>query len=551
MIKPVFRWQEIPDYKSKGINYRLYLSQDRTFEDSLKTIVREVSDTVYVPDAPLPAGRWYYKVVARQGEKYLTGYGRHYYTDVEDTPIVPGWTGNTMRLTSAGSPYYLGSDLHISGGQNLIIMPGTRLYLDTGVSIRIEGQLICEGTSENRIQIRCASGEGSWKMIEFDHCEKDVFITHTDISNGRLVYHNTDVVLRHVVFRNFTANLNDIPSRPSLIWGENGNFVMDSCAMWGNQTGEGMNLHGGYPRVTNSFFTRIPDAIEFIEADSGLIAGNVVQFCKDDAIDMNACENVVVSRNVLLYNGDKAISVGVDHHGSSHRILIENNYIVGNRTGCDIKDSSDAVIRNNVFYKQQTAVRARQKEPGYQKGGDVIVERNVLFGSEQSELLKSEGNSNIVQSGNYANKKLDGATYIDSTLFFRLSGTPFIPSAYIQPGQLPLLESSVNLIVEESGITIAHHFPVPVDFGGCVVWDGHRGKVIPMGTVVRSGETIVLYKGKKKDLPDNWHLGNYVRWEDLSEGIRMEIAPGVVYNLTDENGKWICKGSGTWGNSEN
>ncbi|MFM7726871.1 MAG: right-handed parallel beta-helix repeat-containing protein, partial [Flavobacteriales bacterium] len=356
----------------------------------------------------------------------------------------------------------------------LTLEKGVVVYIDSGVSIRIKGVLECTGDSLKRISLRASRGHCGWGVLELIGCHVPTIIRHTDLSNGRLVYHDCQVSLYDVRFLNHVANLDAIEGRPSLVWGQRGNFLMDRCLMSGNGTGEGINLHGGWPRVTNSVFVRVPDAIEFISADSGLIAFNDVGFSKDDGIDLNDCRNMRITGNYIHHNFDKAVSAGVDHHGSSHKIEISGNIFYKNAYGCDIKDSSDATVSNNVIYDFRYGVLSRQKEPGYQIGGNVLASSNILFGPQGSTAFKSEGRSTLTQKGNRFNYSTDKSRVIDSSYFFALTETPFFPKDQSVRKAIGQFSPYMSIQASASDLVITNEGLTPIDIGHCRMISGDK-----------------------------------------------------------------------------
>ena len=148
--------------------------------------------------------------------------------------------------------------------------------------------------------------------------------------------------------------------------------------MDGKGTGEGINTNFSKSIVRNSTFINLPDAIEFICVDEGLIENCVIKNSPDDAIDMNACHNIVVRNNTLINNSDKGISVGKEQYGHSSNIFIENNTIIGNKEGIAIKDSSFAVLRNNKFYKNAKGISLYRKDTA-SIGGYADIHNNIFY----------------------------------------------------------------------------------------------------------------------------------------------------------------------------
>ncbi|MFM8431577.1 MAG: right-handed parallel beta-helix repeat-containing protein, partial [Bacteroidota bacterium] len=529
LLDPVFRWTRIPNDKKIGLRYDLYISRDPKFDEKATTVIKAIEDTFHMPESPLEKGTWYYKVVARKGSLYLTGYGRHFKVIIDKANEIKA-SGNTIRLEKAGSPYRISNDLEIAGSGMMSIEAGTTLYIDSGINLRIKGKLVCIGDSANRIALRSSVGHAGWGILELNGCSSPTAISSTDISNGRLVYHNCEVSLRDVRFTNHASDLDKLEGRPSLVWGQNGKFTMDRCVMSGNSTGEGINLHGGWPRIMNSVFVRVPDAIEFISADSGLIVGNDIGYSKDDGIDLNDCRNIRITNNYIHDNFDKAVSAGVDHHGSSHGISMTGNIFFKNAYGCDIKDSSDATVSENIMYSHRYGVLARQKEPGYQVGGNVDAIANIILPLNGGTVFKTEGKSVIRQNGNFSNVATEKGTIIDSSFFYSLDETPFYPCKRKSWKELSSMLLSIEINLIDSDIFIINLGIIPVDIGRSKLVSSEKETMhLPAGTLLMPGDRLIIYRNKST-LPKDWEHGMYLK-STLGEKIKKITLSDVSGNI--------------------
>ena len=64
-------------------------------------------------------------------------------------------------------------------------------------------------------------------------------------------------------------------------------------------------------------------------------------------------------------------------------ILIENNRIIGNKIGVGVKDSSFAVIKNNLFLSNNTAIAIYRKDP-FSVGGNAEISFNTFYKNSAS-----------------------------------------------------------------------------------------------------------------------------------------------------------------------
>lgn len=89
-------------------------------------------------------------------------------------------SGNTLHIL-AGTEFINNGNLTIESGAELVFGPGVTVSTASGKNITVNGTLIAEGTSSNRITIRGTSTDpGSWHGIILDGAEGSS-ISHTDI----------------------------------------------------------------------------------------------------------------------------------------------------------------------------------------------------------------------------------------------------------------------------------------------------------------------------------------------------------------------------------
>ena len=148
--------------------------------------------------------------------------------------------------------------------------------------------------------------------------------------------------------------------------------------------------------------------------DEGLIENCVVKNSPDDAIDMNACHNIIVRNNFIFNNSDKGISVGKEQYGHSSNILIENNTFIGNNIGVAVKDSSFAVVKNNRFYENKIGISLYRKDTA-SIGGNAEIYNNIFY--KNSFAIRVDTFSKIIVGTNISDGILPfGKTKVSSAL---------------------------------------------------------------------------------------------------------------------------------------
>ncbi|MFN5324011.1 MAG: CotH kinase family protein [Bacteroidota bacterium] len=494
MYYPTIYWTRIPDDKKNGIEYEVRVSRIFDFPDEKTKVYKVGADSLFSLPKPLDSGKWFYKVLARKGEKYLTGYGRHYYFTIETKPSRPPSEGNELRFSKQGSPYLLERDFVVNENQNMIIEPGARIYLNPNVNIRIYGKLLAQGKTSERIFLRSASSS-NWGVLELMGDSNHQIISHIDFSNGRLVMHSCKVSMKNIVFYNFLSDLNRFEGRPSLVWSNNSIISMDSCRFMGNQTGEGINLHKGFSEVKNSIFIKVPDAIELISADSGIVKGNWVENSGDDAIDLNNCRNVKIIGNLITNCFDKSISVGVDKTGKSQSISVIGNMIYSNRIGCEVKDSSTLELFSNVFVNNGICISAKTKDDGYEMGGSVMALGNIFKINEGQKYFQIDGNSKLTEG---TSERRNYFGNLCNSQIFDLAHTPYYPVSSDKDSLFYDLRKIFYCSITDSIFTIHINSLFPIDLGGCyLAYNDEKLFSFPTKTMIMNGGKVKVCFGKR------------------------------------------------------
>ena len=244
-------------------------------------------------------------------------------------------------------------DLIIETRDSLVIKPGAEILIDTGVNILAYGTVLIQGTKEKPIKIKAIDPDFGWGEFRAKgECPK-LIIENAEIEEGQFFSYRTDNYFKNVVFR----------SKQQLEWNDaiarfwHGSVLIENCRIEGINRGEGFLLHDvEKPIIRNSYFTKIPDAIEFINCNDGVISGNEFLFMKDDAIDQNSCKRTRIENNRIFYVKDCGMELGSEKFGSSDSLFVRNNLIVGCVKGIIVKESSKAILTQNTFYNNAIGI---------------------------------------------------------------------------------------------------------------------------------------------------------------------------------------------------
>ena len=372
----LFEWRASKSPRGKAIGYTLSISSDFLFQDSTRLITKTTSDTSFLFTEALSSGKYYWKVTATDGEFFVDGFNSKNIFEKLNCTILPSAISKDIILQKNGSPYIVNQVLTIEKGVELTIEKGVEIRLDTGVNILVHGNFMVRGTKDELVVFRPKQSAKEWGYFYFFNGIGNFNYSH--ILEGKINAKHANLSIKNSSINIKKKRLVFGVNRNPIIWTHHGSFLFKNSIINGKGTGEGINTNFSKSIVQNSTFINLPDAIEFICVDGGLIENCVVKNSPDDAIDMNACHNIVVRNNTIINNSDKGISVGKEQYGHSSSILIENNTIVGNNIGVAVKDSSFAIVENNRFYENKIGISVYRKDP-VSVGGNVEIYNNVFY----------------------------------------------------------------------------------------------------------------------------------------------------------------------------
>ncbi len=267
--------------------------------------------------------------------------------------VTPKNLAGAIIFSKEQSPYHITEDFIVEQGDTLIIESGVSVLLDEGVNIRIMGVLLINGTNSEPVNLLPTIDSIGWGIIDINSPGSESSIEHAFITDGRIIAHDVCLSLNNVVFLN----------RQPLMWDGaitrvlGGSVVITDCRITGSGVGEGFLIHDmENPVVKQCHFQNIPDAVEFINVDNGLICNNVFTYLPDDAIDLNNCSNIIIDSNIIIAAEDRGMEIGSENFGNSENIMVSRNLIIGCNEGIIFKENSFGVLSNNTFYQNNVAV---------------------------------------------------------------------------------------------------------------------------------------------------------------------------------------------------
>lgn len=301
------------------------------------------------------------------------------FVPISQAPLSGTLSANTTL--QAGQTYDISDDLIIPPGVTLSIPEGVTIRINPETHIRVMGQLLVAGASENPVNFKSRTSE-PWGGISFETPDAPSSLSHLilrDLTRGN------DPVIYPSGISGLDAELTishlDIASHFGPLFFRGGSLHLSDSLIDIPVTGDGINVKQGAAVTERCTFigNNSPDT-DAIDYD-GVIDG-IIRDCRiynfrgfnSDGIDTGEqCVNCLIEGNTIFFNADKGISVG---QGSE--VTLRKNVIIGCAQGVGIKDSGSTIlVDQNTFVDCAEGVAVFEKN--FASGGGSATVTNTIF----------------------------------------------------------------------------------------------------------------------------------------------------------------------------
>ena len=261
--------------------------------------------------------------------------------------------------------------------QPLIIEPGTTVNLAPKATVVLKHRLTAMGTREAPIRfVSAVADQNPWGAIVLSGRGADgSTLSHCEMSDGS--------GLKGDLFEySAMLSIHDVK-----------NVVISDCHFSNNHTVDDM-VHAVYADIRFErvrFENALSDALD-LDISTASISDSYFERSGNDAVDLMTTE-AVITGSVFKNNGDKGISVG-----ENSQLYAVNNKLVGNSIGVESKDRSTAILLNQTFTNNKTALHAYKKNWRYGEGGTIFLAKSVVSGGEVSATAKKRSAIQIFDS---------------------------------------------------------------------------------------------------------------------------------------------------------
>ncbi len=479
------------------VEYKILLNTNKNIIDGNAQVIENIKETSYTFKNLSHGQKYYFMVVAVAGGTEREGADNHNYFTFYKTKALPCEINENTVLTKEDGPYSVECNTVVMPNINLTIEAGTIIAFDSGMRLKIRGDMQIHGTEDEPVIFEPKRDYERFQDIYFHYTTKPCVLEYFKVLNGGMYSQNSMIDIKGMFMRyDFIDNFEEIP----LIWFDFTGGKLEKSTIISNGQREGFiykrhnNIDVHYNTMHNT-----PDAIEFILCNDIRVSHNAVYNSTDDAVDLNGCSNADISYNYFYNSADKGISVGNDTI-VSEKINIHHNVFEKCKYGVEVKASSLEAF-NNTFIGNETAIHSFERRAG-DGGGNATTYNNLFFNNNKDLVVDDKSTASLNYS--LSNKELHQG-------IGNLQADPmFVDAAfgnyYLMPNSPAIDAGDPNSPKDEDGSRAdMGAFPFEQHTTNIVINEIHYNQ----DDIVISGDWVELYNNSGLDIDlSNWYFSD-------------------------------------------
>jgi hypothetical protein len=276
---------------------------------------------------------------------------------------VSGLISTNTTWTKGNSPYIVTNNILVNTGVTLTIDPGVTIKFDTLKSMQIDGELLAQGTSSNKITFTSNTTQtaGAWGYIYFSDVSTDAaFDIHGAYVSGSILEYCT---IQYAGGANVTDNgaLRLNAAYP---------FINYCTITENNATGIHAYNLTGMLKISNCSINHNISPYTGGSSNGGGIY-----------IIGNGNSNTLITGNTIS-NNTASSGGGIEEDGGGGTCVISNNiisYNTGTSTGGGIEGNNKSTIANNIIMNNTTNIPLTGCEGGGIDVGSSSVSDNLII----------------------------------------------------------------------------------------------------------------------------------------------------------------------------
>ena len=279
------------------------------------------------------------------------------------TPTVFSQLYAPVAVNTVPEPAVWSGEVILEGHQildrPLVIEPGTTVNLTPGATLVLKHRLTAKGTREAPIRfVPARSEQAPWGAVVLSGRGADgSTLSHCEMAGGS--------GLKGDLFEySAMLSIHDVKD-----------VVISDCQFRDNHVVDDM-VHTVYTDIRFErvlFKNALSDALD-LDISTASISDSQFENSGNDAVDLMTTQASITGSH-FNNNGDKGISVG-----ENSQLYAVNNTLQGNLIGVQSKDRSTAVLLNQTFTNNKTALHAYKKNWRYGDGGVIFLGKSTVSG---------------------------------------------------------------------------------------------------------------------------------------------------------------------------
>lgn len=374
-----FQWNPSTDPNGEQIEYAFHITTGWKFEPELTIIYTGITDTFFIINN-IAEEDYFWKVVAIKGNHEVEGFDSKNPLKIKIPQILPCIIEQNMILSPENSPYIVDCDIQILPDVKLTIQSGVEIIFIDSCSVRVYGEIVSEGTEENPVVIRPGNELPFWDSISMINTTGTCKFSYTHFINGRLNGYHSDIVLNHIS----QSNTKHLQWHNGLFTTFGGNIEVKNSRFESNNSGEGLIFSTPQSAdVQDCYFFQIPDAVEYLHHNGGVIKNNVIINPIDDGIDLDYVHDALIEGNIIFNAFDNGITLD-----SCMDVTIKGNLIVGCSQGINLKNNAHALLISNTLEQNNRSIWLYEKYAG--SGGGHATILNTIFSNSVDIVIDAD-----------------------------------------------------------------------------------------------------------------------------------------------------------------
>lgn len=311
---------------------------------------------------------------------------------------VSGIITTNTAWTFTGSPYIVTGNVLLDSGYTLTIEPGVIVKFNSGLSIQIDGTLIAQGTSDNKITFtsNTADTAGAWGYIYFSSASTDAVFENNIYGN-----YLSGSILEHCIIQ-YAGGINVT---------DNGALRLDNAAPFINYCIITNNSASGIRAYNMSGSFKISNSVITNNASSANGGGIYIYNDQWDGIATTSLiSGNTISNNSTTYPSSTSEGGGIFIAVGNYKTIIVSNNIINDNTannGGGICNSYNgtAYINNNVLINNEASNNYANVDAGggaiYNKASAFIYNNIISDNTSLSNgggIINFQGNSSVVNN---------------------------------------------------------------------------------------------------------------------------------------------------------